>query len=57
MEKENLLNVIDASYMLRVTRNTLYRWAKKNYLNPIRIGGKIFYKKADVQKLMKGEKI
>ena len=41
--------------ILSVRRGTLQRWAKLNYLNPIKIGGNLRYSKQEVESLIKTE--
>ena len=41
------------SKMLDVTKPTLWRWSKQNYLVPIEIGGRRRYKMSDVRKILK----
>jgi excisionase family DNA binding protein len=38
--------------MLDVSKPTLWRWRKRNYLVPVKIGGKIRYRKSDVKRLL-----
>jgi len=38
--------------ILDVSKPTLWRWRKQNYLVPISIGGKIRYKMSDVKRLL-----
>jgi predicted site-specific integrase-resolvase len=35
--------------MLDVDRSTLYRWKKRGYLVPIQIGGKVRYKRSEIE--------
>lgn len=38
--------------MLDVTKPTLWRWEKTEYLVPVRIGGKVRYKMSDVKRIL-----
>jgi hypothetical protein len=38
--------------MLDVTKPTLWRWEKSEYLVPVRIGGKVRYKMSDVKRIL-----
>lgn len=38
--------------ILKVSRNTLYRWNKDGYLKPVKVGGGIRYHKSDIEKLL-----
>lgn len=40
--------------MLDVDLSTLWRWAQKGYLTPIKIGGKSRYRQSDIDKLLSG---
>lgn len=42
--------------LLNITRQTLWRWDKENYLHPITVGGGLKrYKKSDVDRIIFGE--
>lgn len=53
-ERETYLTVEKAGEMLGVSRVTLWRWGKDNYLNPIEVGGKRRYRLSDVNQILKG---
>jgi predicted DNA-binding transcriptional regulator AlpA len=53
-EPEQFLTADETSKKLNVTSTTLWRWNKENYLKPIKIGRKPYYKLSDVNKLMEG---
>lgn len=38
--------------ILGVDRTTLHRWGKRSYLKSIKIGGKIRYRRSDIDKLL-----
>ena len=38
--------------MLNVTKTTLWRWHKRNYLVPIEVGGKRRYRMSDIKKIL-----
>ena len=40
------------SKILNVDKSTLWRWNKRNYLSPIKIGGKRRYRMSDVKKIL-----
>ena len=52
--EEEYVTMDEVSSKLQVTKTTLWRWAKVGYLNPIKVGGKSFYKSSDINKLMEG---
>lgn len=41
---------------LDVSKSTLWRWAKQNYLVPIEVGGKRRYRMSDIKKILEGKK-
>ena len=50
--KESYPSIDEVATMLSVNKTTLWRWAKRNYLNPVEIGGKRRYRMSDVKKLL-----
>ncbi len=38
--------------LLSVDESTLWRWAKKDYLKPLKVGGLVRYKSTDIAKLL-----
>ncbi len=40
------------SEIFSVDRTTLWRWAKRSYLVPIKVGGLIRYRKSDVDRIL-----
>lgn len=53
-EDDQLISRKGAKKMLNVDYSTLWTWAKSGYLVPIKVGGKVFYKKSDVNRLTDG---
>lgn len=53
-KKEDYLTVDEVCKILGVTKPTLWRWAKMNYLVPVKVGKKNFYKASDLDLLRKG---
>lgn len=51
---ERYLTTDETANMLGVDRSTLWRWNRDNYLNVIKVGGKVRYRFSDVTKLMEG---
>ncbi len=56
-EEDVLITRKAAAEMLNRKQETLWRWAKEGYLVPIKQGGKLAYRKSDVIKILKGERI
>lgn len=40
-----------------VDPTTLWRWEKRGYLHPVRIGVKVFYRKGELDRLVEGKEI
>ena len=40
---------------LRVCKTTLWRWKKRDYLRPVRVGGNERYRLSDINKILKGD--
>ena len=51
---DQLISRKGAKKMLNVDYSTLWTWAKSGYLIPIKVGGKVFYKRSDVNRLTDG---
>ena len=54
-QTDNLISADDVCTMLNVSKGTLQLWRKNDYLMPIKIGRKNFYKQSQIEKLMKNE--
>ena len=52
--KDELLTKAQVREKLDVTDSTLWRWEKERYLTPKRIGGRVYYRLADVLWIQKG---
>lgn len=50
-KEDSLLPAKEVEKLLGVAHSTLWRWEKNNYLNPVRVGTKLFYKKSDVEQI------
>lgn len=51
-KSEILLSIDEVAQKLNVTKPTLWRWAKNNYLVPIKVGKRPMYKLTDVEHLL-----
>ena len=51
---ETYLTAEKVREMLAVSRTTLWRWAKQNYLVPIMYGGQKRYRRSDVERIVEG---
>lgn len=55
-KQEDEISIItpnEACQILRISRTTLARWAKRGYLVPFERGGKRGYKKSDIEGMLK----
>ena len=52
--EEKYYTTDETAIKLKVDKSTLWRWAKQNYLCPVKIGGKTFYRSNDINKIMEG---
>lgn len=51
-KQDELITSKEVQKLFNITPVTLWKWNKRGYLNPIKIGGKkLYYKRADVEKL------
>ena len=48
---DQLLTIDEAAKLLSVSKMTLYRWDKTDYLKKVEIGGKRRYRKSDIERL------
>lgn len=48
------VTVNQAARQLHVTKVTLWRWEKSEYLTPVRIGSKVYYRQSDIDRLKQG---
>lgn len=53
-QNETYLTRLEAADFLKVDQATLWRWAKRDYLAPIEVGGKRMYRKSDLQRILNG---
>lgn len=42
--------------ILSIDKSTLWRWSKRNYLNPVRVGGLVRYRKSDIENILNSGK-
>lgn len=54
-QTEKYLTPDEVCTMIGVSKNTLWRWEKDNYLTPIKVGRKSRYKQSDIITLMNGQ--
>lgn len=54
-EKDVLLTKKEAMDRLHVSSTTLWQWAKDQYLMPVKVGRKIYYRLDDLNNLLNGK--
>ena len=54
--EEKFLSPDDVCEMLNVSKPTLWRWEKLEYLLPLRVGGKVRYKLSEVKQILSNKK-
>lgn len=54
-KRETYLTPDEVASELGVSKNTLWRWEKRGYLIPIKVGRKPFYKRSDVDSLLSNQ--
>ena len=55
-DEDSWITAKEAAVMLGVTKPTLWRWQRENYLVPTMRGSRNFYRKCDIKKLMEGRR-
>lgn len=50
--EEKYLSREEVCELLSVTKPTLWRWAKRGYLMPVKVGNRPLYRQSDIDKLM-----
>lgn len=53
-DEEELMTKSEACHVLQRCESTLTNWAQRGILLPIRRGGHLYYRRADVMKMYKG---
>lgn len=51
---ESYVSSEKAIELLDICKTTLWRWKKRNYLVPIRVGGNERYRMSDIKKILEG---
>lgn len=55
-QEEKYLSSDKVCEMLNVSKPTLWRWEKLEYLLPLRVGGKVRYKLSEVKQILSNKK-
>ena len=50
--KEKYLQKEEVKKRCDVGDTTLWHWAKKNYLKPVKVGNKVRYRQSDIQRIL-----
>lgn len=53
--KEKYLTKEEVKQLCDVCDTTLWHWARKNYLKPVKVGNKVRYRQSDIQRLLNGK--
>lgn len=53
-DSERLISKGEVKSMLKVCDTTLWTWAKRNYLVPVKIGSRVNYRLSDVKRIIEG---
>lgn len=53
---DELLSAHEVAAKLKVTRSTLWRWAKMGFLVPLKAGAKVLYRESDVMSALERRK-
>lgn len=51
-EKDCLISKSEAMGILRKSSNTLWKWARRCYLKPVKVGGRVMYRLADIDRIL-----
>ena len=51
-EEDQYLSPNETVTILKISKPTLWRWEKHDFLVPVKIGGKKYFRKSDVDKLL-----
>lgn len=51
-ENDHLLSAADSAKLLKVSLPTLWRWGKCGYIQPVKLGKHVCYKKSEIEKIM-----
>lgn len=54
---KTLLSCNEVATRLKVTRPTLFRWEKSQYLVPVRVGSKVMYHLSDIKRIEGGRNV
>lgn len=50
---EPLIAKQEVMQTLGKSANTLWKWARRGYLKPVKVGGRVMYKQADINRILK----
>ncbi len=53
-QPDEMLTASEVATRLKVSKTTLWRWSRENYLKPLKIGSRSLYRESDVRKIMEG---
>lgn len=50
---EPLVSKQDVMQIMGKSATTLWKWARRGYLKPVKVGGRVMYKQADINRILK----
>lgn len=54
-DEDRVITKQEAMQTLGKSSNTLWKWARRGYLKPVKLGGRVMYKVSDLQKITEME--
>lgn len=51
-DEDRVITKQEAMHMLDKSANTMWKWARRGYLVPVKIGGRVLYKMSDINRIM-----
>jgi predicted DNA-binding transcriptional regulator AlpA len=54
---EGLMGIEGVMELLGVSKTTLWKWEKRGYLSPVRVGKRLYYRRVDVEGLLGKDRV
>lgn len=55
-DNEMMITKEEAMSLLGKSANTLWKWSRRGYLIPIKVGGRVMYKRSTINRILSNEK-
>ena len=55
-EEDRLITKREAMCLLGKSANTMWKWARRGYLIPVKVGGRVMYKLSELNRIIQYEK-